>query len=84
MNKILSIIAIIFLTLSTRAAGSGLPDYDQQADSAYAADNFTLAEKLYLKAASEQGVSTNLFYNLGNAYYRQGNLGKAIVNYERA
>lgn len=84
MNKILSIIAIIFLTLSTRAAGSGLPDYDQQADSAYAADNFTLAEELYLKAASEQGVSTTLFYNLGNAYYRQGNLGKAVVNYERA
>ncbi|MDE6126143.1 MAG: tetratricopeptide repeat protein, partial [Muribaculaceae bacterium] len=47
-------------------------------------DNFTLAEKLYLKAASEQVVYSTLFYNLGNAYYRQGNLGKAIVNYERA
>ncbi len=56
----------------------------QQADSAYSADNFVMAEALYLKALEAEGSSTTLFYNLGNAYYRQGNLGKAIVNYERA
>lgn len=56
----------------------------QMADSAYAADNFTLAEQLYLESIKTDGTSTTLFYNLGNAYYRQGNLGKAIVNYERA
>lgn len=53
-------------------------------DSAYAADNFQLAESLYLAAIEKEGTSSVLFYNLGNAYYRQGNLGKAIVNYERA
>lgn len=56
----------------------------QQADSAYSADNYLLAEQLYLQALKEGGSSSVLFYNLGNAYYRQGNLGKAIVNYERA
>lgn len=56
----------------------------QQADSAYSADNFLLAEQLYLRALESGGSSSALFYNLGNAYYRQGNLGKAIVNYERA
>lgn len=55
-----------------------------QADSAYSADNFLLAEQLYLRVLETGGSSTALFYNLGNAYYRQGNLGKAIVNYERA
>lgn len=55
-----------------------------RADSAYSADNYLLAEQLYLKALEVGGSSTTLFYNLGNAYYRQGNLGKAIVNYERA
>ena len=39
---------------------------------------------MYLKALEVGGSSTTLYYNLGNAYYRQGNLGKAIVNYERA
>ncbi len=54
------------------------------ADSAYTADNYILAEALYSEAISRFGTSSTLFYNLGNAYYRQGNLGKAIVNYERA
>ena len=55
-----------------------------KADSAYSADNFLLAEQLYLRALRTGGSSTAIFYNLGNAYYRQGNLAKAIVNYERA
>lgn len=54
------------------------------ADSAYTADNYVLAEALYSEAISSFGTSSTLFYNLGNAYYRQGNLGMAIVNYERA
>lgn len=56
----------------------------QRGDSAYSADNFTEAESLYLQALKKDGSSSQLFYNLGNAYYRQGNLGKAIVNYQRA
>ncbi|MBD5226066.1 MAG: tetratricopeptide repeat protein [Bacteroidales bacterium] len=56
----------------------------QMGDSAYSADNFQLAEKLYTDAMAAGGTSSVLFYNLGNSYYRQGNLGKALVNYERA
>lgn len=56
----------------------------EQADSAYSKDNFMLSEMLYLQALKAGGSSSALFYNLGNTYYRQGNLGKAIVNYERA
>lgn len=55
-----------------------------QADSAYAADNFPMAERLYKDALIHHGSSSVLFYNLGNTYYRQGNLGMALVNYERA
>lgn len=33
----------------------------------------------------EQGLeSGNLYYNLGNAYFKEGEPGKAILNYERA
>ncbi len=56
----------------------------EQADSAYAADNFSLAEQLYRESITSEGTSSTICYNLGNAYYRQGNLGMAIVNYERA
>ncbi len=84
MNKILLLIAAISLLISVSTSAAPRPDYDQQADSAYAADNFALAEELYLKAAKKIGTSSTLFYNLGNTYYRQGNLGKAIVYYERS
>lgn len=67
-------------TIATFAPG----ELAQQADSAYTQDNFALAEKLYLESIRQDGTSSTLFYNLGNTYYRQGNLGKAIVNYERA
>lgn len=56
----------------------------QQADSAYMDDNFARATELYLEIAATEGTSSNLYYNLGNSYYRQGKLGKAILYYERA
>lgn len=56
----------------------------QAADSAYSADNFALAEKIYTQILADHGSSAMLFYNLGNTCYRQGKLGMAIVNYERS
>lgn len=57
---------------------------NQTADSAYSADNFSLAEALYLKSVDMNGTSPEIYYNLGNTYYRQGNLGKAVLYYERS
>ena len=56
----------------------------QEADKAYANDEFPKAIQLYLQTAANEGTSPSLFYNLGNAYYRDGQLGKAILNYNRA
>ncbi|MDE7153821.1 MAG: tetratricopeptide repeat protein [Muribaculaceae bacterium] len=56
----------------------------EQADAAYTADDYATAIELYNRAAAEDGTSSVLFYNLGNAYYRNGELGKAILNYRRA
>lgn len=80
MKTILLYTAIIIAAVNTAAANS----LDAKADSAYTADDFTTAANLYSKIISEQGSSPQLYYNLGNSYYRLGKLGKAIVNYERA
>lgn len=80
-------------TVTTAAANAGTErptapasasNLISQADSAYSADNFPMAERLYKEALIHHGTSSVLFYNLGNTYYRQGNLGMALVNYERA
>lgn len=56
----------------------------QQADSAYAADNYRQAIELYTKAINTDGASAPAWYNLGNAYYRANHPGQAILCYERA
>jgi tetratricopeptide (TPR) repeat protein len=53
------------------------------ADSAYVRGEFQQAIKDY-EALLKQGASADLYYNLGNAYYRTENITYAVLNYERA
>jgi len=55
-----------------------------QANEEYKAGRFGEAAELYETAARSGQTTAALFYNLGNARYRAGDLGRAILNYERA
>lgn len=54
------------------------------ADSAYNARSYRQALTLYNLALDQQGSSSELYYNIGNAHYRLGNIGHAVIAYERA
>ena len=54
-----------------------------EADSAYAQGHYQQAINVY-QALLKQGASADLYYNLGNAYYRSENITQAVLNYERA
>ena len=54
-----------------------------EADSAYAQQHYQEAVRQY-EGLLKEGVSADLYYNLGNAYYRSDNYTRAIINYERA
>ncbi len=54
-----------------------------EANQAYRQAKYSEAIKKYEQIA-EGNMSGEVFYNLGNAYYKSGNIGKAILNYERA
>lgn len=54
-----------------------------EADSAYAAGRYGQAAKIYA-AMLKKGVSSDLYYNLGNCYYKTENIAGAVLNYERA
>ncbi len=56
----------------------------QKANALYAQGDYIAAAEQYEMIAQIQGESPQLYYNLGNAYYRSGELGKAILNYNRA
>ena len=55
-----------------------------QADSAYINNDFASAAYLYENILANQGESADIYYNLGNSYYKMDNIAKAIVNYEKA
>ena len=56
----------------------------EAANAAYNNGDFARAAELYESILGNQLHSAELYYNLGNAYYKQEMLGKAIVNYNRA
>lgn len=67
----------------TPANEAVLPLTKAQADSAFIKQNYTEAIAIYEKLL-KQGVASEIYYNLGNAYFRTDNIAKAILNYERA
>lgn len=54
------------------------------AETAYTAEQYDKAIELYESVLKNYGDSYELFYNLGNAYYKDGKIAYAILNYERA
>ena len=59
-----------------------------EAEAAYINNNFAESIQLYEAQVSEHRSinqeSAQIYYNLGNAYFRDNQIAKAIVNYERA
>ena len=54
-----------------------------EADSAYARGQYQQAISDY-EELLKGGASADIYYNLGNAYYRTENITRAVLNYERA
>ncbi len=75
-----SIICILLLMCSITFA----QDKITQANESYAAGDYRSAAQLYEEVLDTEGQAAELYYNLGNAYYKQNEIGKSILNYERA
>ncbi len=55
-----------------------------KANDLYKKADYQGAAMLYEDVATRYGVSAELYYNIGNAYYKAGEVGRSILNYERA
>ena len=78
MKRLILIISLFNFYIATSVAVT-----KQEADSAFVQEHYQQAIKLY-EEVLKKGVSAELYYNLGNAYYRTENIPQAILNYERA
>lgn len=56
----------------------------KKANDKYLQGNYQHAISLYEEVLSKEGVAPEVYYNLGNAYYKSNEIGRSILNYERA
>jgi len=54
------------------------------ANQLYNTGSYAEAAQIYEQLLSQGMVNSSLYYNLGNSYLVQGDLGRAILNYQRA
>ena len=54
-----------------------------EGDSAYIKEDYAAAIQIY-EALLKNGEAADVYYNLGNSYYKIGEIAKAVLNYERA
>ena len=80
--KILILILGVFWMISLQAQEPS--ELWEKANAFYATEEYDKAISAYEQILHEEQVSAKLYFNLGNAYYKAGDINKAILNYERA
>lgn len=77
------LLALLFLSTSGLVLAEPASDF-ANANREYAAGHYQAATEGYEALVRSGQWNATLFYNLGNAWYRRGDPGRAILNYERA
>jgi len=80
----LPVLLSVFLLAPLNVLGQDAEALFAQANLEYRNENFGESIRLYEQIKSNGWESGELYYNLGNAYFRESKLGPAILNYERA
>ncbi|WP_298996994.1 tetratricopeptide repeat protein [uncultured Tenacibaculum sp.] len=78
----LAILLFFFVSINTLAQNTD--DLFSTANSLYKEGNYEEAVKLYEQIQSQDLVSSELYYNLGNCYYKLNKVAPTIYNYEKA
>jgi tetratricopeptide (TPR) repeat protein len=83
-TALLILIVVFFSLISLKlSAFSDQEEVFQRGVEAYEARNYDLALESFLFLVEEGIVNAELFHNIGNTYYRQNELGLAILNYKK-
>lgn len=82
LKTIVAILLTLFVGKNT-FANKELALFDS-ANASYAKGSFEKAIEQYEAVAKEKLSSFELYFNLGNAYYKTNSIGLSVLNYERA
>ena len=75
---------LVFLLFLSKIISQNIDERFFSANNYYNSSNYLESIELYEKILDEGWESSNLYYNLGNAYYRQGMIGQSIWSYNKA
>ena len=75
---------LLFCLAFSESGVPGAGEIWERANAAFQDGRYEEAVKLYESLVEEGYRNGKIHFNLGNAYYRDGQLGKAILNYYRA
>ncbi|MFN0275088.1 MAG: tetratricopeptide repeat protein [Chitinophagales bacterium] len=81
MKRVLIFYLYVFATPNSFAQTDSV-NYSA-ANTLYENRNYSQAAYMYETLLKNNGPSAEIYYNLGNAYYKNGKMGNAILNYER-
>jgi len=81
--RILILIPLLILPRNGPAQSATTSLY-QQANEAYQDGDYLEAIRLYQQILESELIDGAVLYNLGNAYFKDNQLGRAILSYERA
>lgn len=80
----LFIFGFMYLIISLHGLAADHDSTMMKANQAYIRGEYSYASELYEEILSSGLHSADLYYNLGNAYFKQNMLANAILHYERA
>ncbi|MCF8242704.1 MAG: tetratricopeptide repeat protein [Melioribacteraceae bacterium] len=83
MPRFTNFILIFFIVCSVSFGQLNPGNLFNKANDYYQEENYQQAIEVYNEILDMGYVSSSLFYNLGNAHYRLGDLGYAILYYEK-
>ncbi len=81
---IILLFALVALEYTVSASEGFYENLYDEANQAYKAGEYDSAKVLYSEIVQNGMVSSELFYNLGNTYFKQGQIPEAILYFERA
>ena len=85
MKRLIGItVLIIVVSLFVNLRAQDFNELFQKANQAYRAQAFDEAIELYMNILSEGYHSNEIYFNLGNCYFRLNRIGEAILYYEKA
>jgi tetratricopeptide (TPR) repeat protein len=85
-NKMLQSVGVVLLLLASASAARGEATSDTflQANKLYEEAKYSQAAAMYEELIHSGHVSPALYFNAGNAWFKTGQIGRAIYDYRRA